>query len=205
MAKNALMVVEDDVDVAPEIDPKKLAKIIDKAREQLRCERRVEKLETELKTAKSELNAIKSVELPKMMKLAGLNHIPLGKGATLKIETIVTASIPSPYSTRAENAVERNAVGIAYMEKKAPSLIVNKVTMYFEKGFEKLYNKFLRDLKQRKVKVETEIERTIHGQTLGKWVREQDAKGIAVDDKALSVTRIDVAEIILPKKKTSVG
>lgn len=194
-------VVLDDVEEAPAATAQDLAKVINIARDQAKLQKEVERLEIDLKKAKEKLLANKQSLLPKAMEEAGIKATPLGGGAHVEIETIVTASIPSPNSDRVENAEERNRIGIEYCDKHCPDLVKNKVTAFFPRGMEKLFTKFLRDLNKRKQQVEYTTERTVHGGTLGKWVRGQDKLGKSVDEVALGVHRIKVAEVVLPKKK----
>jgi len=196
---NALPI--DDIEEAPAPSAKQLAAVIEIAREQVKLQRLVGKLQIDLQAAKQRLTANKSVLLPKAMDTAGVTATPLGGGAHVEIETIVTASVPSPNSDRVENAEERNAVGIEYCDKHCPDLVKNKVTAFFPKGLEKLFARFLRDLNKRKQQVEYTTERTVHGATLAKWVRGQDKLGKSVDEAALGVHRIKIAEVVLPKKK----
>lgn len=193
--------VLDDVEEAPAPTGKQLANVIELAREQVKLQRLVTKLENELKIAKQSLTANKTILLPKAMDAAGIPATPLGNGAHVEIETIVTASIPSPNSDRVENAEERNRIGIEYLDEHAPDLIKNKVTAFFPKGQEKLFEKFLRDLNKRKIQIDYNFERTVHGATLAKWIRGQDKLGKTVDEAALNVHRIKVAEVVLPKAK----
>lgn len=189
-----------DVEEAPSATPEQIAKIIEEARKQLKLEKAVEKAEAALKKAKQDLDIHCKGDALKAMQAAGRTTLPLNGGWKIEVNTIVTASVPSP-NGKAVNAEERNKIGIAYCDKHCPDLVKNKVTAFFPKGMEKLFNKFLRDLNQRKVQVEYEMERTVNGNTLGKWVRGQDALSKSVDEQALNVERIKKTILVPPTKK----
>lgn len=185
------------------IDPKKLAVVLEKSREQIRILRQVEKADGDLKAAKQKLRTNQTDTLPKAMAEAGITEdsMPLGGGAVLYLETLVTANIPAANAPRAENAAERNKVGIAYMNKMAPDLVVNTATITFAKGQEKMLRKLLNNLAKYKPPIEVVVESAVHSGTLGKWVRDQDKASKAVDEEALNVHRIKTAVVVLPKKK----
>lgn len=189
-----------DVEEAPSATPAQIAKVIEEARKQLKLEKKVEKLEADLKKAKQELDMHCKGDALKAMQAAGRTTLPLNAGWKIEVDNIVTANVPSP-NGKADNAEERNKVGIAYLDKHAPDLVKNKVTAFFPKGMEKIFNKFLRDLNQRKVQVEYTTERLVNGNTLGKWVRDQDKLGLAVDEQALNVQRIKKTTLVPPAKK----
>lgn len=191
----------DEATPPPKATVKQLQKITELARDQVRLQRAVEKKKKELKEAEQKLQANKVTLLPKAMDEAHEVGMPLGGGATLDLETIVTASVPSPFSDRAENAEERNRVGIQYLNKYAPSLPKHKATIFFERGQEKELRKLLANLGRYNPPMEVQVESTVHSSTLGKWVKEQDKLGKSVDEKALNVHRIRVATVTLPKKK----
>jgi hypothetical protein len=60
--------------------------------------------------------------------------------------------------------------------------------------------KLLGNLKKYKPAVEVEVAASVHSQTLGKWVRDQEKLGKAVDEDALGVQRIAMAELVAPAK-----
>ncbi len=190
-----------DVDVGPdrETDPAKLAEIIDKSRALLRADRRVDAVEKVLKRAKERMTYIASNELPKLMKDASLLECPLGKGWAVKLNTLVTASVPAP-DGKAVNAKERHEKGIAYLDDVAPDLVVHTVVIRYARGNEKQLKKLLTNLARYKPPVEVEVKAAVHSGTLGKWVRGQDALGKAVDEVALGVNRIPTAELVEPKR-----
>jgi hypothetical protein len=196
---NALDEIEEET---KKIDPKKLAFVLETSREQIRILKRVDAAEAAFKKAKFELRVNQTETLPKAIADAEITEdkVPLGNGAYVLSEVLVTASIPSPYG-RADNAVERNKVGISLMNKAAPDLVKNTATIVFSRGQEKLLNKLLKNLSKYKPAMEVVVESTVHAATLGKWVKDQDKLGKTVDEEALNVYRIKTAVVVLPKKK----
>lgn len=192
-----------DVEAEDMATAEQIKAVIDAAREMRKRELKVEKLEADLKEAKKDLAAYVEGVVPKAMEAAHSEEMPLGPaGWFVKLNNIVKASIPSPHSDKVENPVEKNERGTAYLDEVAPDLVKNKLTAYFPKGMEKLFRKFLRDMAQRKVQIEFEIERTVHSGTLTKWVKDQDKLGKPVDEEALGVRRFKHAEVIVPATKS---
>lgn len=194
------VVIEDAV-AAEGPTPEQMAKVVELAREQWKLLKEVDERTKDLKESKDKLTANQMVLLPKAMDEAGMDECPLGtEGLKVELYTNVTASIPSLQS-KAENAVERNQRGIAYMEERAPSMVETVLTIRFAKGEEKDLKKFLADNKKRKKPIEMSLSQTVNTGSLGKWVREEIKAGRAVDEEVLSVHRIKIAEIVVPKKK----
>ena len=183
--------------------PEQMAAVVNKARELLKADRRVDDADKELKEAKEARKIIQQVELPKLMKDATMTECPLGNGWTVELDKLVTASVPSPEG-KAVNARERHEKGIAYLDDVAPDLVKHTVTIKYARGQEKQLKKLLTNLAKYKPPVEVDVAATVHAQTLGKWVRTQDKLGKAVDEDALGVNRIDIAELVAPAKPKGV-
>lgn len=198
---NKAMLLDDDVDAKPVVSVKKLNAILEKARAQRAAENKVDKLELQLAVAKKELLLIRQVELPKLMKDAGEDALPLGSGWSVELEKIVTASVPSPDSTKVDNPVEKNAAGVAYLRKTAPDLLRNTITIEFGLKEERFFKKVINDIKKRKKELNYKVKTMVNGNSLGAWVRGQDKLGKAVDEIALNVHRITQTKLVPPKKK----
>lgn len=180
--------------------PEQISAVISAAREQYVRQQKVERLEAELKEAKEEFRASAEVLVPKALAAAGMDIVPLGTpGFYAKLVSVVKANVPSPHSEKVEDAQLKNDRGTAYLDQVHPEIVKNKFTAYFPKGMEKLFRKFMRDMKQRKTPIEYEIERTVHTGSLTAWVKTQDALGKPVDEEALNVKRFKIAEIVVPK------
>lgn len=191
-----------DVEVATNTGPtpEQLSAIVAASRRLLRAERRVEWADQLLKRNKARKQTIAMDELPKLMKDATMDECSLGNGWKVELDTLVTASVPSP-DGKAKNAKERHEKGIAYLDNVAPDLVKHTVTFFFARGQEEQVAKLCRNVAKYKPPLKYEMKAAVHGQTLGKWVREQDKAGKAVDEEALGVMRIPTAELVAPKNK----
>lgn len=188
----------------PKATAAQIARIVNVAREQVKIRKRVDTLSDQLKAASKELAQNVNVDLPKAMREAHQTSCPLGdKGAYVELDEIVKASIPSVSNRRVENAEERNAAGIAYMDSRAPDMVDTVLTIRFPKGTEKELARYLRDNKRRKKPLELDLTRTVHTGQLSAWVRRELEAGRDVDRDALNVHIIDVAEVKVPKPKKS--
>lgn len=190
----------DDVVEAPGATLEQLSNVIKAAREQKRLENEVDRLDKELKQAKKDLQLHVTTTCPKALEAAGMLVVPLDNGWSVEVEKLVTASVPSPFAKKAENALERNRVGIAYCEQYCPDLVNRTVTIEYPKGAEKQVKKLLTNLDRYKVPIPYTVESTVHSGSLGAWVRAQDSLGKAVDEAALGVYRANVTVLVKPKK-----
>jgi hypothetical protein len=200
-APEDIVLDESEVAAPPAATAEQIAEVVRIARLQYRLDRRVKAVDKVLKRAKQNLQANKTVLLPKAMTDAGMDECPLGEnGLKVEMYTDISASIPS-LKGKAENKVERNKAGIDFMDKRAPAMIDTVLTIRFPKGTEKDLAKFMRDNAKRKKPLEMEIERNVNTASLGAWVRAELDAGREVDEEALNVFKLKVAEIVTPKKK----
>lgn len=188
----------DDLEPADnEVKSEDLAAVINICRDQVRLQRAVDKAANDLEKLQGDLDANIQSLLPKAMKQAGVpNHLPLDGGAYVDLVTIVKARIPS-----LDKDPDKNAVGLAYVDKVAPDLPKTVLTIEFGRGEEKDLKKMLADLRARKKPLAMQVARTVHAGTLTKWVKEREKDGGAIDEQALSVHRFEMAEVKLPKVK----
>lgn len=198
---NAQGFAPDEVDAARPATAKQIAKVIEAARMQKAAENKVAKLEQDLKRAKAQLQLLTTNTVPKVMGDANLTTCPLGQGWSIEIDNIVSASIPSADSERAENAAERNRIGIEAARKACPDLIKNEIILRFGVEEEKWYATELARLQRRKKALDVATKSTIHSGTLSAWVRKQDAAGKAVDEQAFNVHRKRISKLVAPKAK----
>lgn len=201
MAKpNSEAMIDADVDVAQVATPKQLATVVNAARQLKKLQNQGKEIEEELKAINKQIEFLEVETLPKAMGDANMDVTPLGKGWSVEINKIVSASIPAPDS-KAENAVERNKLGIEYMKTLAPDLIDNIIVIRFPVGEEKFFNKVIGDIKKRKKELDYTTKSTIHSGRLSAFVRRQDEAGKSVDEIALNVHRIKRAKLVAPKAK----
>lgn len=193
---------ESDAEAAEGATPEQIAAILRLARQQFRLMRRLDAVAGVLKRAQGRLTANQMVLLPKAMLEAKLDECPLGeRGAKVEMNTILKASIPNVNNKKVEKAAERNATGIAYMDLRAPDMVDTVLTIRFPKGTEKDLRRFQGDNKRRKVPLEMELNRTVNTGSLQAWIIRELEAGRSVDEEALNVHRVRIAEVVLPKVK----
>lgn len=190
-----------EVDAAKPATAKQIAAVIKAAQDQKRAENKVARLEKDLKSAKAELQLLTVNTVPKVMGDASLTVCPLGKGWSVEIDTITSASIPSADSKLADNAEERNHAGIAAARKACPDLIQNQIVINFGIKDERWYATELARLRRRKKTLDFLTRSTIHSGRLSAWVRRQDEAGASVDEAAFNVHRKRISKLIPPKVK----
>lgn len=199
----SLQEIEADFEAEEGATPEQLAAVVNAARELARREKLVGQLEEQLKKAKEDLKASVEVLVPKAMEEAGMQKAPLGPpGWYVEVNDIVKASIPSPHSDRIDNAPEKNAIGMSYLEPVAPDLIKMKLVAYFGRDEYDFARKVQRDFERRKRKVRYTMEKEVHTGTLTSWVKRQDEAGLEVDEVALNVRRFKAAKIVRPSERS---
>lgn len=193
------MLDEEDAAAPPKATPAQIAAIIKLAKVQFKQETAVAKADEALKKAKRELNITCTVDMPKLMKAAGMDTCPLNNGYRVDIDKVINASIPSLKSKK-EDAEERNRIGIDYMLKHGPGLIDTVLVERYAHDQQKELKKRLAENKRRKVPIEFEVSQTVNTARLQAWIRERDEKGIETDADALNIHRVEVSKIVKPKE-----
>ena len=194
------MIDEDDAAPVPQATAAQIAKIRELAALQFKQEKAVEKAEAALKTAKGKLAITNMVDIPKVMKAAGMDTCPLNNGYKIDLDKVIQASIPSLKSKK-ENAEELNARGIAYMKKHGPDLVDTVLIERYPRGTEKELARRLKENARRKNPIEFEVSETVNTGSLQAWIRKRDEAGIATDSDALNIHRFEISKIVKPKDK----
>jgi hypothetical protein len=183
-------------DEKPKAGDNILAQLAGLAQEQKRAEAEVAAAEEALQKAKDRLNHIRLKELPELCAIAQMDKFTTVDGLVVDVSEEVRASIPK----------QNNADAIAWLEKNGHAALVKRsFTIEFGKEEETWANKFESDLKKRKKPLRVKRKQDVHPQTLGAFVREQMAEGVPVPMDLLGVFRQRVANVTLPKEKTSKG
>jgi len=192
----------DEVAPPPKATAAQIDKVLVLGREQLKLKKAVDVADENLSNAKKSLQNNKENDLPKALKAAHITgEFSLGnKGYKVVLGTVINASIPS-LKSKVENAEEKNAIGIAYMDKMAPDMVDTVVTIRYPKGTEKELQKLLRDNAKRKKPLELELSRTVNTGSLRAWIAKRDEAGLATDDTKLNIQRVEIAEVKAPKGK----
>lgn len=192
------MLDEGEASPPPTASGAQVAAVITMAKKQFKQQVAVEKAEEALKKAKTDLNTTATVDLPKLMKDAGMDTCPLNNGYRVDIDKVINASIPSLKAKR-DDAEERNAIGIAYMDKHAPDMIDTVLIERYPKDKLKELKKRMAENARRKNPIEWEVSRTVNTGSLQAWIRKRDEAGIATDADVLNIQRLDIAKIVKPK------
>lgn len=191
----------DDVDEKPAATKDQLNAVYLAAQEQQKLKQKKARLDSELEAVEALLNESKTVTLIGAMDTAHIDMYPLSAGYYVEAWTDIKASVPSPDNPKVEDAVERNAKGVAYIDEVAPDLLIHQITITYPKGSEKFVNKLLGNLKKYKPPIPYSQRTTVNQATLSKWARLKIEAGEKVDDEAISLKRKRMAEVFPPKKK----
>lgn len=179
---------KDSVEAPPSKD--KLTRVTELAREQVKCQKTVTKLEGLLKLAEAALRRVEEGELPNLMDEVGITELKLGKGWQL--------AITRKYSVKPAEKNRQKVVD--WMEKKGFSGIVKReFVISFGKEDEAWVRKFEGDLKKRKKQLDTVRNRRIESATLRKHVLEMLEEGISVPRKLFGIFERRVAIVTPPK------
>lgn len=181
--------IDDDVEAAPTATDDQLKRVSTLAQQQLKLLDEIAALEEQLSRKNIAYKVNLEKDLPEAMSQCGMLDFTLSNGASVEIKKVVRAAIPAAHKDK----------GIEYMLKAAPDLVKHKIEIEFGMKDSKFFNKFLRDLKQRKTPVNAKITDSVHGSTLSKYVRECDEESKPVPEDILGVFRSTTAEVKRPK------
>lgn len=145
-----------------------VARLSGLAKDQVRAEALVEKLEEELKAAKKELKHIQEFQLPELMSELGVDQFATKDGIKISVKEAVRGSISHGNAPEAFKWLE---------EHGQANLIKRNFIIDFGKDEEKWANKFERDLAKRKKALNVQRKKNVAPMTLQAFVREELAKG----------------------------
>lgn len=183
-----------------------VAPVIDLAREMVRREQRIDKMESELKREKEELELIRRERMPDLMRERDVASLELGSGWELSLKPVFFASLPS--TSAIEKASEelapelraRREEGLEWLRKnKAGDIIKNTVKVELGQGQTAVAKKIVAFIKTLKLSAErTEV---VHSATLGKLLREKIKIGADVPFETFAVFSGQEAVVTPIKKK----
>lgn len=165
---------------------KRVAKLV---KAQVDYEDKMANLEDLLTETKKNLDAIRTVTLPEVMKELGLSRVDLTTGEKLMIKTVIGASIKIENRFKAYQWLRNHGFG---------SLIKNRVIASFGMGQEKKATQILSFLLKKKCEVIA--EESVHTGTLSAFVREQLEDGKKIPQSLLGVFQYEESKITRPKK-----
>lgn len=179
-----------DFDEAPASEDQ-LTAIKTLGEKQLDLLRRIAIKEKELRALTDELGINRDLQLPEALTQVGMEQFTLTGGWKVALRNIVSASVPKQYKEMAHEYLDKMGGG-------ASALIKRTIVIRFGKGEDAWAKKFIRDLEQRKKKVDCEISETVHGGSLTAWVKEMDRDNKSINEKLLGVFRKKIAEVKIP-------
>lgn len=156
------------------------------AQEQKDAEMEVERLESLVKKAKEKVTDVSQVRIPELMDRLHMKTFETTSGIEVELREIFSVRLSEGVKDTALDWLEENGFGKA---------ILREVVVVFDKSEEKWANKFTRDLAQRKKKVNSQINRSIHAQTLKKIIKEARESGIDVPKDVFGIYDGRVAKI----------
>lgn len=179
----------------------RLDTIRSKAEEARDLEFEIRAAEDRLSELKSKLNELYGKTLPDMMEEAGVDNVgikPTGNmpGMDFEIHPYYSASIASSWSED-----KRNQAFDVLKRYKAEDLIKTTVTAKFPKGDLKLARQLV--AAAQKLKIATDINLSVHKNTLTAWLRDIYEKGKALPQSDLEKIAGSVGRIVRPKERKS--
>lgn len=160
------------------------AEIVELAQEQLKAERKIEKIEEDLKAAKEDLRIISEDKLPEAMDNLGIPEFTTADGIKIQIKETVRASISIERRPQATQWLEDNNYG---------GLLKTEVVTAFGRDELEAARKLETILRNQGML--TNLERTVHSSTLASFVREQLANGKDIPLDLFGVLRTRASKI----------
>lgn len=176
---------EEDLEEGSSVSNEALQEVSRLAEEQAKLEREVAECEEALKERKKQLAFMNEVRLPEAMDNVGLKNFTLHSGEQITIEPVTKASIPAKYRDEAVEWLRRNGFG---------ALVKRKLALSFGKGQDEVADQVLQYL-QEQMNLSAEDKPEVHHQTLTAFVKEQQAKGVALPEDILGIYNTRRAKI----------
>lgn len=173
---------------APAAD--RLAQLTVLASQQSDLESQIAVMETNLAKKREELKLLAEKTLPEAMDGLQMKEFTTQSGLCIKIAEAIRANIPKARTEEAIKWLDDNGFS---------NLVKRKFTIAFGKKEEKLARKFMRDLEQRKTKLNVDDDSGVHNKTLAAFVKEQLEEGKDIPMDLFGVFRQRYAKIEIKK------
>jgi hypothetical protein len=160
------------------IPTEKLTKIAELARQLKAAETDIASLEAELKKAQEYHHKLSFVELPEFMSEIGIRQFTLSDGTQLEVTPIFVVTLPKENIDTAEEWLEKHGHG---------GMVKTHVDVTMPRGQKTKLLEVMDKLNQ--LKVEYEVKKGIHYQTLNKWGRECEEENIVIPDDIFNIFR----------------
>ena len=165
----------------------------------------VDRLDEQLKLAKSRLNTLKTKTVPECMTAILQKSLTMEDGTKIEIKDFVSGSLPKDDGTKEGKA--KRAAGIKYLEKnEGTGLIKSSLQIDFEKSEHNMALSLIgtieKAMKEMGLEREPlELETTVNAQSLGAYARERLANGEKLDLEVLGLYSGKFAVVVPPPKK----
>jgi len=161
------------VDEAQDSDA--LAKLAMHAQELYEAQLEVAQAESALKAAQAKRNKLAEVTIPEAMDDAGLTNLETAGGITLEVTSKIRGAMKGDAKDAAMDWLEKNGQG---------AIVKSQVIVEFEKG-----DNEAKALEQELAKEHAGVgrKRSVHAQTLEKWIRERKGQGQPVPEELFNV------------------
>lgn len=169
--------------------PEQLAEVVRLANEQRALEQWIERAEALMKERKEMLRVLAQVKVPQAMLDAGMRNFTLESGHKVEVDNMVVGNITKEARDRFYDWCEANGHG---------SIVKKLVSVAFGKGESDDADNLFHQLKDEFPNRPVVNDRTIHAQTLAKFIREMHAKGESLPPE-VTITELQVAKITPPK------
>ena len=167
-------------DVAPASN--ELGAIADMAQQMFDLEEEIVAIELSLKQKKQDLNKLANQDLPDLMQELNIKDFSLNNGAKVKVEDVVSASVPSQSSIirakgddKAELEIRQQQCFEWLRANGGAELIKSNVEVQFGRDEDALCNEFTQELKNRSLHYKHAIG--VHPATINSFIKEKIDNG----------------------------
>jgi hypothetical protein len=167
-------------DVAPASN--ELGAIADLAQQMFDLEEEISAIELSLKQKKQDLNKLANQDLPDLMQELNIKDFSLNNGAKVKVEDVVSASVPSQSSIirakgddKAELEIRQQQCFEWLRANGGAELIKSNVEVQFGRDEDALCNEFTQELKNRSLHYKRAMG--VHPATINSFIKEKIDNG----------------------------
>lgn len=178
-----------DAGLGVEVDPAKIARVIDLSRKQFAIEAWIERAEQNLKKAKEDLAQVSQRELPDAMAEAMMTEFRLHSGHKVTVNQTVVGYVHKADEAQFHAWLQENGHG---------GIVKTAVISKFDRGHAEQADMLVQQLREEHPDVDVEAKKTVHHQTFQAWVREVWRNGGELPE-VVTVTELKTSIIEPPK------
>lgn len=180
---------------AASVAPDRLKQILDMVKQIRLGDKKIAKLNEQIKTISDAINVLKLKTLPDAMKVAGFSEYVLTDGSKVRRVLFVSGGLPKTEPARSIAIDELKKAG-------GESLLRSDISISFGKGDEEEATKLFNELKRSKNSLNIVMEYGVHSASLTAWVkRALEEGGAKFDLEKLGLYSGNTIKIIPPKEK----